>query len=195
MWLYRIREGVVRGLKSVLVGAATLLFLVEEMLWNGLKAGMQRLGRLPGIRLVEGWIARLPPAGAAFFFVLPASLALPVKLLALRMITSGHFMRGALVIVLAKLAATALFARIYVLTQPALMRVAWFVAVRAALLRWRDWAYAELASHPLWAALHDRLGLWRRQFAAWRHARRGWGRRWRALQRLKRWTQLRTRDS
>ncbi len=49
--------------------------------------------------------------------------------------------------------ATALFARIYVLTEPALLQVRWFVALRAAVLHWRDWAYAQIESHPLWRAL------------------------------------------
>jgi hypothetical protein len=169
---------------STVVGLATLVFVIEEWLWETLLRWMRALGRLPGIRQLETWIAGLPPAGAAFFFVLPTSLALPVKLIALREIAGGHFLRGTVVILIAKVLATALFARIYMLTQPALMRVRWFVAVRAAILRWRDWAYAQIEAHPVWRSIHLRIAALRARFAAWRRDFANRGRMWRAVRRL-----------
>jgi hypothetical protein len=184
MLLSRLKERIGHLLWSGVVGVATLVFVIEEWLWDALKAVMSRLGRLPVISQLESWISRLPPAGAAVFFVLPTSLALPVKLIALRMIAHRHVLEGGLVILAAKIVATALFARIYVLTQPALMQVRWFVAVRGAVLRWRDWAYAQIAAHPLWQAMHERLARWRADYAAWRTRAGRWKRRWRASQRL-----------
>lgn len=178
-----------RGLWSVVVGLGTLLYVIEEWLWESLQQAMKVLGRAPVIRQIELWIARLPPAGAALVFVLPTSLALPVKLLALHQIATGHFLRGSLVILAAKLIATALFARIYVLTQPALMQVPWFVRLRAAFLHWRDWTYAQIQSHPAWRRLHDGIVRVRAQLAKWR--RQGAGvRRWRAR---RRWQRMRLR--
>lgn len=175
----RLKERIGHFLWSVVVGVATLVYVVEEWLWETLRRVMGALGRLPVISQIEGWIARLPPTGAAVFFVLPTSLALPVKLLALHRIAHGHFVEGGLIILGAKLAATALFARIYVLTQPALMQVGWFVRIRAAVLRWRDWTYAQIAAHPLWEAIHVRIRRWRAR-------RGGLGRRWRAVRRCQR---------
>ena len=171
---------------SAVVGLATLVFVIEEWLWETLRGAMTALGRLPGVRGVEAWIARLPPAGAAFFFVLPTSLALPVKLVALALIAKGKLLLGALVILAAKILATALFARIYVLTQPSLMRVRWFVAVRAAVLRWRDWAYGQIEDHPIWRAIHVHIVRWRAEMAAWRASLARRTRRWRAAVRLER---------
>jgi len=171
---------------SGVVGLGTLVYVIEEWLWETLKSAMMALGRLPGIRFVESWIARLPPAGAAFFFVLPTSLALPVKLIALHLIAHGDLIRGALVILAAKIIATALFARIYVLTQPSLMRVHWFVAVRAAVLRWRNWAYAQIEAHPLWRAIHVYIVRWRAELTAWRNRLARRTRRWRAVARRER---------
>lgn len=175
MWFNRVRHGI----WSLVVGLAAILFFLEEWLWDTLRDGMALLGGLPGLRAAESWIAGLPPAGAAFFFVLPTSLALPVKLIALHQIAHGHLVFGTLVIIAAKLFATALFARLYVLTEPALMRVRWFVALRALVLRWRDWAYAQLHSHPLWCALRARIEQWRsgragRLTRRWRALRRHW---------------------
>lgn len=168
MWLRRLSN----GLWSLVVGLGTLLFIVEEWLWDSLTQGMRVLGRAPVIRQIEAWIARLPPAGAAFFFVLPTTLALPVKLLALHELARGHLLRGTLVILAAKLLATALFARLYVLTQPALMRVAWFVALRGLFLRWRDWAYRQIEAHPAWRHLRTNVHAWRERYAAWQRRRK-----------------------
>jgi len=164
MLLSRLRH----WLWSGVVGLATLVFVVEEWLWEALTGAMQAFGRLPLIRSLEAWIARLPPAGAAFFFLLPTSLALPVKLIALHLIAHGQILRGTLVILAAKVLATALFARIYVLTQPALMRVHWFVRMRALILRWRAWAYAQIEVHPIWRQMRARMLQWRADLAAWR---------------------------
>jgi len=182
MLLARLRH----WLWSGVVGLATLVYVVEEWLWELLTGAMRALGRLPGIRNVEAWIARLPPAGAAFFFLLPTSLALPVKLIALHQIAHGHLLRGTLVIIAAKVLATALFARIYVLTQPALLQVHWFVSVHGAVLRWRDWAYAQIEAHVVWRTIRARVARWRADLAAWRQRNHLGGRSWRAFQRLQR---------
>jgi len=182
----RLKRRIGHFLWSGVVGVGTLLFLIEEWLWDTLKRAMASIGRLPVISQAEAWISRLPPAGAAVFFVLPTTLALPVKLIALHRIAHGHIAEGALVILAAKLLATALFARLYVLTQPALMQVRWFVAMRSAVLRWRDWAYRQIAAHPLWAAMRERVARWRADRAAWRASLGRWRRRWRAAQRLER---------
>jgi hypothetical protein len=168
MWPRRLGN----ALWSLVVGLGTLLFIVEEWLWDTLTRGMRVLGRAPVIRQIEAWIARLPPAGAAFFFVLPSLLALPVKLVALHELATGHLLLGSLVILAAKLLATALFARLYVLTQPALLRVAWFVALREFVLRWRDWAYRQIEAHPAWRHLRANVLAWRARHATWRNGRK-----------------------
>jgi len=188
MWLQRLKH----GLWSVVVGLGTLTYVIEEWLWETLQKAMKVLGRAPLIRQVEGWISRLPPAGAAFFFILPASLALPVKLLALHQVATGHFLRGGFIILAAKVIATALFARIYVLTQPALMRVPWFVRLRAAFVRWRAWAYAQIEDHPVWRRIHASIVRWRARLANWRRRRGAGARRWRAWQR---WLRMKKRAS
>ena len=178
MWLQKLR----RGLWSIVVGLGTALYIVEEWLWETLQRTMQRLGRAPVLRQLEAWIARLPPAGAAVVFLLPTTLILPVKLMALHAMAHGHVLRGGLVIIAAKLVATALFARIYVLTRPALMTLPWFVRLNQLFVRWRDWAYAQIEAHPVWRRMRASVAAWRARLAAWR-AQRGAGRRWRAWRR------------
>lgn len=113
-------------LVAPLIYLAALLLLIEEWFWH---AGL-RLGRLlvgwPPLKALEARIAALGPYPALCLFVLPALLLFPVKLLALVAIASGHVVSGICVIVLAKLGGAAALARIYLLTRPALLTLAWF---------------------------------------------------------------------
>ncbi|SEH24819.1 hypothetical protein [Magnetospirillum fulvum] len=140
-----------RSWTSVLtVPFAVLLMLFEEYLWGWLKSLMARLGRLASIARIEAVIVALPPKAAAVVFLLPALLILPVKLAAVWAIASGHFLFGLVVLVTAKLAATALFARLYTLCRPALMTFGWFVWLHDIILRAKNWAHARLESWAAW---------------------------------------------
>src|SRR5437879_12808537 len=149
-----------RWVASWFIGAVALLFLIEGWLWNRLKQVMALLALLPGLRRLERCISVLPPAWAAVVFRAPSTLILPIKLFAVKMIATGHFLGGAGVILAAKIAATALFARVFVLTRPALMRVRWFVRFHPAVLRWRVWGHRQVADHPIWRAGQRHLLQW-----------------------------------
>jgi hypothetical protein len=163
---------------SAVVGLGTLLYLLEEWLWDTLQGLMRRLGGLPILRHLETVISRLPPWGAALVFLLPTTLVLPIKLIALHELILGHWVRGTLIVLAAKVLATALFARIYVLTEPALLRVPWFVRLRAIFLRWRDWAYRQVRQHPVWQRIHLSLQTWRQRRQAWKARHRPFFGRW-----------------
>jgi hypothetical protein len=178
--------GFKRWIASWFIGLVAVLFLIEEWLWNRLKQAMALLGRLPGLRRLERWIRALPPAWAAVVFLAPSMLILPIKLFAVTMIMAGHFLSGAGVILAAKLAATALFARVFVLTQPALMRVGWFVRLHATVLRWRVWVHFQVEAHPLWRSMRRQMIQWRAQMEASRGRNTRWARRLKAARRLDR---------
>jgi hypothetical protein len=113
-------------LLSPLVYLAALILLLEDWFWD---LGL-RLVRLvvawPPLKALERRIVALPPYAALCAFVLPALLLLPVKILALFAIASGHPISGVAVIVAAKIGGAALVARIYFLTRPTLLTLAWF---------------------------------------------------------------------
>jgi hypothetical protein len=175
-----------RWIASWFTGAVALLFLIEEWLWNRLKQAMALLGRLPVLRQLERRIADLPPAWAALVFLAPSTLILPIKLFAVKMIMTGHLLRGAGVILAAKIAATALFARVYVLTQPSLMRVRWFVRLHALVLRWRVRVHAQVESRPVWRSMRRKMLQWRAATEAQDGRAGRWARRLRAARRLDR---------
>lgn len=144
-----------------------LLILFEEWGWDPLQRALAHIGQWPGFRWIEASVRRLPPYGALLLFALPALLLLPVKLAALWLIGQGHAFGGLAIIVTAKLVGTALVARLFTLTQPALMRLVWFANL---YMRWTHWK--------------ERLLLHVRASALWRSARAV---RWR-LRRL--WSRL-----
>ena len=125
--------GLLQGAIRLLLAA---LILFEEWGWAPLSRLMARLGQLPVLRHIEALIKRLPPYAALALFLLPTVLLLPVKLLALWLIGMGRAKLGVLVIVGAKVVGTATLARLFALTQPALMQMPWFARLFA---RWSDW--------------------------------------------------------
>jgi hypothetical protein len=101
-----------------------LLILFEEWGWEPLKRAMAWLMRWRALAWIERAIARLSPYAALATFAAPTLLLLPVKLAALWLVGHGQATLGLAVIVAAKLAGTALIARLFQVTQPALMRLA-----------------------------------------------------------------------
>ncbi|RID98851.1 hypothetical protein D3F03_10705 [Simplicispira hankyongi] len=127
---------------------------------------LARIGRWPGLRWVEGRVRALPPWAALAAFGVPTLLLLPTKLLALWAIGNGQVLLGTAVVVAAKIIGTAVVARLFTLTQPALMRLAWFATL---YLRWIALKTALLArartSWPWRAArvLRQRMRRWWRR--------------------------------
>ena len=173
-----------RLLTPPLLVLAALLMFVEEWLWDHLKVLMAAIGRLPLVRALEARIAGLGPYGAMAVFIAPGTLLLPVKLAALWLMAHGHGLLGVQLIVAAKLAGTALVARIYALCKPALMTLGWFARLDARVIRWREWLYAAVRAMAFWHALQRakaRLRWFLRRFRG-----KLLKRRWLAIRRLRR---------
>lgn len=148
-----------------------LLILFEEWGWDPLQRAMARIARLPLLRRLDAAIARLPPLAALVVFVVPGLLLLPVKIAALWLIGHGQHLLGLGVIVAAKVVGTAVVARLYALTQPALMRLPWFAALHGRWTTWKQGLLAWVRGSAPWQYLHAlRLRL--------RAALRAWRRRW-----------------
>ena len=156
-----------RALRLVFTPLIALILLFEEWGWEALSALVARLARLPFVAWVERHIAALPPWAAAAVFAVPALALVPVKLLALFLIGKGQALLGVGVLVVAKVLGTALVARLFTLTQPALMQLAWFAHWYPRWKTWKDGVIAWARSSALWRAA-----------AGWKDQVRGW---WRAF--------------
>ncbi|MGH8859510.1 MAG: hypothetical protein ACREXG_16010 [Polaromonas sp.] len=108
-------------LRALLLAPLALFVLFEEWGWEPLAASFAVLGRLPLWGRLERLIARLPPWAALIAFGGPVVALVPIKLLALYLFGKGHVVLGLGLVVAAKITGTALAARLFQLTQPALM--------------------------------------------------------------------------
>lgn len=147
-----------RWLFNLTLGPALALVLIfEEWGWEPLQRLMARLARLPLWARMEALITGLPPYAALMAFFVPALLLLPIKLLALYWISRGHTVMGLLVVLTAKMMGTAAVARLFALTQPALMRLAWFARLYGRWKPWKDALIAQLKDTTTWRALSATL--------------------------------------
>jgi hypothetical protein len=127
---------------------AALIMLWEDWLWDHLVRFMAWLGRLPVLRQLEAGIAKLPPYPAMGVFVLPSLLLLPVNLFAVYLTANGRAALGAGILIGAKLAGTAVLARLFSLCRPSLLTVNWFRRLYEAIGRFRQWLF----NSPPWQA-------------------------------------------
>ena len=141
-------------LGHVLAAVVAVIVVFEEWGWRPLAAWLGRIARFKPIAALEGVVRQLPPYGALAVFALPSVLILPLKLVALVLIAGGHTVSAAALFIGAKIVGTALLARLFILTEPALMRIPWFKRGFDKLM-------------PMKHALTD----WVRDSAAWKMGR------------------------
>lgn len=145
------------------------LLLIEEWLWDKLKALVARLAHALSRWRVwaafEQWLAQLSPRGALIALFLPwLVILLPLKLVTFALLAQKRVLAALAVSLLAKLFGTAVVTRIFTLTKPALMQVPWFEKLYLRITDWLARAHAWARALP---AVHDVRARWR----AWRMRR------------------------
>jgi hypothetical protein len=136
-------------LRHALEFLLALVIVFEEWGWQPLAELLGRLARWRPWAAIEQVIVRLPPYAALIVFVLPSTLLLPLKFLALFLVARGQIVLAGILFVAAKVVATALIARLFLLTQPALMQIGWFAWAYDTLVPWKDALVARV--HASWA--------------------------------------------
>jgi hypothetical protein len=131
----RLFGRVARGLLQALLA---VLIVFEEWGWKPLAAALASLGRLKPFAWIEGHIQRLPPYAALAVFLVPSALLLPLKLLALYLITAGYKLAAGSLFIGAKVVGTAIVARLFQLTQGQLMRIGWFKRIYDVVMPWKE---------------------------------------------------------
>jgi hypothetical protein len=204
--LWRVARPVLaRALEFLLA----LVIVLEEWGWRPLAEMLGRLARWRPWAAVESVIIRLPPYAALVVFVLPSALLLPLKFLALFLVAKGQIVLAGLLFVAAKVVATALVARLFMLTQPALMQIGWFAWAYDMAMPWKDalvervhaswpWRAGRVLKERVRRLLAAQARRWRPTLAALRAVMRAAGERLRIragqiMQRLReRWAMLRS---
>ncbi|HEX2841225.1 hypothetical protein [Hyphomicrobium sp.] len=129
---------------------AALILLFEEWGWRPLVDGLAYLSRFRIFARLELLIAGLPPYGALVALAIPTSILFPLKLLAVYLVAQGQIFAAGLLFVGAKIASTALIARIFLLTKPALMQIGWFAAAHDWIMPWKDALFAMIRASWPW---------------------------------------------
>ncbi len=139
-------------IRAILLAPMVLVLLFEEWGWIPLARAFAALGRLPFWAKLEHTIRQLPPWAALLAFGVPALALIPLKLLALYLLGKGQVALGLSLVIGAKIAGTALAARLFQLTQPALMQLRWFARLYVPWKIWKDRLLAQLRASRLWLA-------------------------------------------
>ena len=137
-------------LRTALEILLALIIVFEEWGWRPLADLIGRLARWRPWAAIESVIIRLPPYAALVVFALPTTLLLPLKFLALLLIAKGQVIMAGLLFLAAKVVATALIARLFVLTQPALMQIGWFAWCYQTVMPWKDALTAQVRASWAW---------------------------------------------
>ena len=166
---------------------AAIIILLEDWLWDDLARFAAAIGRLPVFRIIESLIIQLPPYASLILFGAPSLLLVPVKLIALYFISSGHSLLGLLTMIAAKIGGTALVARLFTLTRPKLLQINWFARLYAWFTAFKARIYAAIKSTAIYKLIHRQRLRIRAAWKVWINKRRGFlRRRWDAVMKLSR---------
>ena len=157
-----------RWLRRLVTLPIALLILFEEWGREPLKRAMGWLMRWAPLAWIERRIAALPPYAALAVFFAPSVLLLPVKFGALWLMAHGQALLGLAVVVLAKVAGTALLARLFQLTQPALMRLPWFARTYTRWVAWKGAVVEQVRASWVWRSARVVKRRVAQQLARWR---------------------------
>lgn len=148
-WLLKI-------LNWVFTPIIAILLIFEEWGWEPLSRLLKYLVDLPfwaylWDRLGQS-ISRLPPWAALLVLAAPTALLFPVKLGALYLIGHGQHVAGITLLIVAKIVGTAILARLFSLTQPSMMQLAWFATWYPRWKAWKDKLLQRLRASVAWRA-------------------------------------------
>lgn len=141
-----------RALRAPLLLLAFLWVVFEETVWRWAGWLGARIARLPAFARLERLVMQLDPHLVLLLFAVPLLCLIPLKFAAVWLIGGGHTIKGALLLVGAKMLGTAISARLYVVAEPKLMQIPLFVRVRAFVLALVARAHAFLDASPGWQA-------------------------------------------
>ena len=142
-------------LRGILLPPVLLVLLFEEWGWERLARFFARLAKLPFWAELENHIRSLSPWTSLLLFGLPVIALIPVKLLALYLFSQGHAALGITLVIATKIIGTALAARLFQLTEPAMMRLAWFARIYPPWKAWKDRVLSQVRQSAPWRALRQ----------------------------------------
>lgn len=161
------------ALELLFVPIAAAIVFIEETLLRYLGRAMAAIAGWPPVARLEAWLRGLPPWAALLAFAAPSLLVIPIKLSAVWFAFHHRYGLSALSIVIGKMLATALVARLYQVLRPTLVKMPWYLGAETWLFDWRDRLYAFVQALPAWQkvqAIVRQARQWLRELLGARHS-------------------------
>ena len=154
------------ALELLFVPIAAAIVFIEETLLHYLGLAMAAIAKWPPVARLEAWLRGLPPWAALLAFAAPSLLVVPVKLSAVWFAFHHRYGLSALSVVIGKMLATALIARLYQILRPTLVKMPWYLRAETWLFNCRDRLYGFVRALPAWQrakALIQNVRRWMRE--------------------------------
>ena len=153
------RHPVIRALLRLpVLVAATLYFLVDDVVLAAVRPIVARLAELRLFARLAAAIHRLPPYPTLVLFLVPFAVLEPFKLWALWLLGTGRFAPGATMLAISHLVSIVLVERLFQVTRDKLLTIGWFAWIHARVTALYDWSLGRLRATAVWrtttAALH-----------------------------------------
>jgi hypothetical protein len=164
-----VKRHLKHAFELAIVPLVAAVVLSEDVLMHYLGLAMARLAKWPPVAWLEAWLPRLPPWAALIAFLTPSAVVLPVKFSAVWFALHHHYGLSVASIIVGKMLATALVARLYRVLHPTLVTMPWFLRAETWLFAWRDRLYASVRAMPVWqrsVAILHRARAWLRQLGS-----------------------------
>ncbi|MDD2878251.1 MAG: hypothetical protein PHT60_08720 [Acidiphilium sp.] len=155
----------------LLLPLALILEFLDRVIWDGAKALLDLISRLPVVGQLRRFLQTLPPLIVVFLFLIPEAIDHLSGFWATVLLVKGNWLGATIVAVFIKGFAILLGLWIYQSCEASLMSVRWFAVVHDKVIVARDWVLERTRPirERLWLASHT---VERRRFArrlsAWR---------------------------
>ncbi len=144
----------VRRILSIPLTILVLIFFLLEDLFLGILRPIFRLvGALSPFVALSAWLKRLPPYVALVVFAVPFILLEPVKVFSIFWIGLGHFVSGAMLLIVSYILSLLIVERMFHVTRDQLLSIAWFAWGYRLIMHVKAWAFERLESTALWKAV------------------------------------------
>jgi hypothetical protein len=138
--------------------AATIYFLIDDVVLAAVRPIVARLAALRLFARLGEAIERLPPYPTLVLFLVPFVVLEPFKLWALWLLGTGRFASGAIMLAVSHLASIVLVERLFHATRDKLLTIPWFARIHGLVVTLYDWSLGRLRATAAWrlaaATLH-----------------------------------------
>lgn len=131
-------------MKKLLLSLFAVWLLLEEWLWNHLTLLSNQISVWLHLKRLENWLRTASAKVCLAAFAFPVILLLPAKVMVLVLFANGHVTPAIILLILTKLLATLIMARMFSASREKLMSITWFASFYRYISDWLEWAHTRI---------------------------------------------------